>query len=179
MQVSSTRLQHFLRLYRVSYSLIQHAPVFSSQMAAAAMHIPGKEMAKTVVLEGRAQSYLVVLPASYHVDLYRMGEIVGEAVHLAPEDKIRELFPDCELGAIPPFGRLYGVPVYMDVALAIGREIVFPAGSHSDALRMNYQDFEDLARPEICSFAVKDTGLHPVAARKKGGNTHEQGTSGD
>jgi Ala-tRNA(Pro) deacylase len=168
MQVSSTRLQHFLKLYRVSYSLIQHAPAFSSQMAAAAMHIPGKEMAKTVVLEGRAQSYLAVLPASYHVDLDRMAEIVGESVHLASEDKIRELFPDCELGAIPPFGRLYGVPVYMDVALAVGREIVFPAGSHSDALRMSYQDFEDLARPEICSFAEKDAGLHPAPARKKG-----------
>lgn len=168
MQVCSTRLQHFLKLYRVPYSLIQHAPVFSSQMAAAAMHIPGKEMAKTVILEGRAQSYLAVLPASYRVDLDRMAEVVGEPVRLASEDKIRELFPDCELGAIPPFGRLYGVPVYLDVTLAVGQEIVFPAGSHSDALRMSYQDFEDLARPEICSFAVKDTGLRPVTVRKEG-----------
>jgi Ala-tRNA(Pro) deacylase len=172
MQVSSTRLQHFLKLYRVSYSLIQHAPAFSSQVAAAAMHIPGREMAKTVVLQGRAQPYLAVLPASYHVDLERMAEVVGETVRLASEDKIRELFPDCELGAIPPFGRLYGVPVYMDVTLAVGREIVFPAGSHSDALRMNYQDFEDLARPEVCSFAVKDAGTGPGAVASRKGREH-------
>jgi len=168
MQVCSTRLQHFLKLYRVPYTLIQHAPTFSSQMTAAAMHIPGKEMAKAVVLEGRAQKYLAVLPASYHVDLGRFAEIVGEPVHLASETTIRELFPDCELGAIPPFGRLYGVPVFLDVALAVGREVVFPAGSHSDAVRMSYQDFEELARPEVCSFAVKDTSLHPVRAQKKG-----------
>ena len=168
MQVCSTRLQHFLKLYRVPYSLIQHAPAFSSQMAAAAMHIPGREMAKTVVLEGGAQSYLAVLPASYHVDLDRMAEVVEEPVHPASEDKIRELFPDCELGAIPPFGRLYGVPVSLDVTLAVGREIVFPAGSHSDAFRMSYQDFEELARPEVCSFAVKEAALRAVPVRKKG-----------
>lgn len=168
MQVCSTRLQHFLRLYRVPYSIIQHAPAYSSQMAAAAMHIPGKEMAKAVVLEGRDQSYLAVLPASYHVDLARMAEVVGESVHLASEDKIRELFPDCELGAIPPFGRLYGVPVYVDVSLALDREIVFPAGTHREAVRMSYQDFESLARPEVCSFANKDGGRRRAAVRKRG-----------
>lgn len=168
MQSGSTRLEHFLKLYRVPYSLIPHAPTFRSQMAAAALHVPGRMVAKAVVLSGAAQSYLAVLPASYHVDLDRMSDLVGEPVRLAPEARIRELFPDCELGAIPPFGRLYGVPVYVDVTLAVVREIVFPAGSHRDALRMSFQDFEALARPEVCSFAIKDAGLRSVPAREKG-----------
>ena len=162
MQVCSTRLRHFLRLYRVPYSVITHAPAFTSQETAAVLHVPGREVAKTVVLEGKKQSYLAVLPASYQVDLARFSTIVGEPVRLASEEKIRDLFPDCELGAVPPFGRLYGVPVYMDVALAVGREIVFPAGSHSDAVRMAYSDFEDLARPEICSFAVRNFVPRPA-----------------
>lgn len=112
-------------------------------------------MAKTVVLEGASETYLAVLPAPYQVDLKRFAEIVGEPVQLATEERIRDLFPDCELGAIPPFGRLYGVNTYIDRTLTGDREFVFPAGGHSDALRMNYKDFEGLAQPEVCSFAVK------------------------
>ncbi len=167
MEVSATRLRHALALYRVPFAMIQHAPTYSSQKTAAAMHVPGKEMAKAVLLEGNGNTYLAVLPASHHVDLDRFALVAGEPVRLASEDKIRELFPDCDLGAIPPFGRLYGVPVYVDVWLALDREIVFPAGSHSNAVRMTYQDFENLARPEICSFAAKD-GSRSAAERKQG-----------
>jgi Ala-tRNA(Pro) deacylase len=169
MQACSTRLEQYLRLYRVPYSLVRHAPTFRSQMTAAALHVPGKRLAKTVVLEGKAQCYLAVLPASYHVDLGRVAGVAGEPLHLASEEKFHELFPDCELGAIPPFGRLYGVPVFLDVTLAVGEEIVFPAGSHGDALRMSYADFEELARPEVCSFAIKDAAAHaaPHPARKR------------
>ena len=155
MQVCSNRLQHFLKLYRVPYSVIPHAPTFSSQVTAAAMHVPGADLAKTVVLQGKTQCYLGVLPASYQVDLSRFGQIVGEAVELASEQRIQELFPDCELGAIPPFGKLYGLPTYIDRTLTGHRDFVFQAGGHSNALRMNYQDFEGLSQPEICSFAVK------------------------
>lgn len=162
MEVSAKRLRHAFALYQVPYSMIQHTPTYSSQKTAAAMHVPGKEMAKAVLLEGDGNTYLAVLPASYHVDLERFGKVAGEPVRLAGEEKIRELFPDCELGAIPPFGRLYGVPVYVDVWLALDREIVFPAGSHSNAVRMSYEDFESLARPEVCSFATKD-GSRPTA----------------
>jgi Ala-tRNA(Pro) deacylase len=168
MQVCPNRLRRVFALYRVPYSVIQHAPAYSSQVAAATMHVPGKEMAKAVVLQGNGQSYLAVLPASHHVDLNRFSEIAGEPVTLASEEKIRELFPDCELGAIPPFGRLYGVPVYVDVSLALDREIIFPAGTHREAVRMSYQDFESLTRPEVCSFANKDGGRHRAAVRKRG-----------
>lgn len=167
MQAGSTRLEHFLRLYRAPYFVIRHPPTFRSQMTAAALHVSGKHLAKTVVLEGKKQCYLAVLPAPHHVDLGRMAAVVGEALHLASEQKIRDLFPDCDLGAIPPFGRLYGVPVFLDVTLAVGDEIVFPAGSHGDALRMSYGDFEELARPEVCSFATRDANPHPLPKRRE------------
>lgn len=155
MQVCSNRMQHFLKLYRVSYSVIPHAPTFSSQLTAAAMHVPGADLAKTVVLQGKTQCYLAVLPASYQVDMSRFGQIVGEPVELASEQRIQDLFPDCELGAIPPFGKLYGLPTYIDRTLAGHGDFLFPAGAHSSALRMNYQDFESLSQPQISSFAVK------------------------
>lgn len=155
MQVALNRLQHFLKLYRVPYSMIPHTPTFSSQKTAAAMHIPGRSVAKAVVLQGQSKIYLAVLPACFRVDLERFAKIVGEPVRLASEAKIRDLFPDCELGAIPPLGRLYGLQTYVDITLAGDREIVFPAGDHSDALRMSYPDFRDLAQPELCSFALQ------------------------
>lgn len=168
MQACSDRLRHAFALYRIPYATIHHTPTFSSQMTAAAVHVPGQEMAKTVVLEGKGQSYLAVLPASYRVDLDRFSQVVGEPVHLATEEKIRDLFPDCELGAIPPFGPLYGVPVFVDVSLALDREIVFAAGTHCDAVRMNYQDFESLSRPEVCSFGVRQEGRRRGAVPKQG-----------
>ncbi|HVB34578.1 MAG TPA: YbaK/EbsC family protein [Patescibacteria group bacterium] len=167
----SNRLQHFLNLYRVPYSVIEHAPAFTSQVAAAAMHVPGREMAKAVILQGPSQSYMAVLPACYQVDLDRIARAVGEPVKLASEERIRDLFPDCELGAIPPFGRLYGVETYVDETLAGEKDIVFPAGSHSDALRMSYQDFQGLAEAEVCSFAAK-TGAKPRKRMPETGRVH-------
>lgn len=155
MQLHANRLQHFLELYRVPHAMIEHAPAFTSQVAAATMHVSGKQMAKTVVMQGQSESYLAVLPASHLIDLDRFAKIVGEPVRLATEDRIRDLFPDCELGSIPPFGRLYGLRTYVDVTLASQNEIVFPAGSHSDAARMSYRDFQGLTEPEVCSFAIK------------------------
>lgn len=154
MHVSSSRLQHFLNMNRVPHSVIEHAPAFRSQLAAAAMHVPGRRMAKTVILQGQSQSYLAVLPACYQVDMERFAKAVGEPVKLASEQRIRELFPDCELGAIPPFGRLYGVDTYVDESLTGEEEIVFPSGSQSDAMRISYRDFQDLAEAEVHSFAA-------------------------
>lgn len=163
MQVWSNRLQDFLKQNRAVYTLIPHAPTFSSQVTAATIHVPGTEVAKTVVLEGESTSYLGVLPASRYVDLDRFGRIVGEPVRLATEERIRDLFPDCELGAIPPFGRLYGVQTYVDESLTGKREIVFAAGDHSDSIRMNYREFERLSQAEVGSFATAE-GRQPPRA---------------
>jgi Ala-tRNA(Pro) deacylase len=98
---------------------------------------------------------LVVLPASYHVKTGKLARLIGCPVRLATEAEFSSLFPDCELGATPPLGELYGLPVYVDESLAGDNEIIFNGGTHRDAIRLNYGDFVSLARPTVCSFAAK------------------------
>jgi len=120
------------------------------------MQISGKEIAKTVVLRAGAQgeeTILAVLPGSRHVKLDKLAAAIGKPVRLASEAEFASLFPDCELGAMPPFGALYNLPVYVDESLAKDAEVVFNAGTHHDAVRMRYDDFVRLARPKVCTFA--------------------------
>jgi Ala-tRNA(Pro) deacylase len=151
----AARLKSYLDKNKVSYARLTHPPTYTAQAAAATLHVPGKEMAKTVVVCAGAQTVLAVVPASYHVDLKRMSEILGAPARLATEQEFYQLFPDCETGAMPPFGSLYGLPVYVDPALAADEEIVFQAGTHRDALRMHYEDFARLASPQVAEIAVK------------------------
>lgn len=150
------RLESHLEQNHVPYSLVLHVPVHSAQVAASIMHVAGKEVAKTVALRSGGKTLLAVLPASFHINLPKLSAIVGEKVELMPEQKCSEEFPDCEAGAIPPFGELYGVPVYMDQVLANDPEIVFGAGTLSESVRVSAADFVRLAKPEICSFAEQD-----------------------
>jgi len=96
-----------------------------------------------------------MLPASYHVRTDKLADVIGRPVCLATEMEFSSLFPDCELGAMPPLGELYDLPVYVDESLEGDKEIIFNAGTHRDAIRMNYDDFVSLARPVVCSFAAK------------------------
>lgn len=130
------------------------------------MHVPGREVAKAVALCAGEQALLAVLPASYHINFEKLSRVVGKNVQLMEEQKCREVFPDCEDGAIPPFGELYDVPVYMDQALADDPEIVFGGGTLSESLRMGNVDFIRLAKPKICSFAERTWGTSRV------GRTH-------
>jgi Ala-tRNA(Pro) deacylase len=149
------RLKSFLDDKNVHYKLMTHAPAYTAQAAAATMHVSGKEIAKTVVLRAGEATLLAVLPASCHVNLKKLGELVGEPVRLASEREFSDLFPDCELGAMPPFGQLYGLPVYVDEPLSADEEIVFNAGTHRDAIRMRYDDFTRLVQLRSGSFAEK------------------------
>jgi Ala-tRNA(Pro) deacylase len=151
----SARLKELLDKNKVRYTTMTHSPAYTAQAAAATLHVPGKELAKTVVVKAGAETVLAVLPASYHVNLKKLGEVLGKPVRLAAEDEFASLFPDCELGAMPPFGVLYGLPVVADRVLAEEEEIVFNAGSHRDAIRMRFEDFERLAKPQLASFAEK------------------------
>jgi Ala-tRNA(Pro) deacylase len=150
------RLKSFLDSNQIPYESLPHTTTYTAQGTAAVMQISGRDVAKTVVLRaGPAgeDTILAVLPGSRHAKLDKLSAAVGKPVRLATELEISDLFPDCELGAMPPFGALYNLPVYVDESLAKDKEVVFNAGTHHDAVRMSYEDFVRLAKPKICSFA--------------------------
>ncbi len=151
----SARLKSFLDENHIHYTLMTHSPAYTAQSAAATLHIPGKEVAKTVVVRRGNETALAVLPASCHINLSRLGKLAGGETRLASEAEFIDKFPDCELGAMPPFGNLYKLPVYVDEKLAADEEIVFNAGTHRDAIRMRYHDFIKLAHPAVGGFADK------------------------
>jgi Ala-tRNA(Pro) deacylase len=152
----SARLKGFLDENQIPYSVMTHTTAYTAQGAAAIMEISGKELAKTVVLWTGEEMILAVLPAPSHVGLDKLAAEVGNSVRLAAEQEFISLFPDCEVGAMPPFGSLYNLPVYVDESLAADQAIVFNAGTHHDAIRMRYDDFVRLAKPRVCSFARKE-----------------------
>jgi len=149
------RLESHLNAKHVRFSMIFHPPTDSAQMSAAAMHLPGKEVAKAVALQAGNREILAVLPASYRINFEKLSAITGADVRLMDEERYSELFPDCERGVIPAFGELYGVPVYLDEALAEDPEIILSAGTYHDSVLMGNVDFVHLAEPQVCSFAEK------------------------
>lgn len=151
----STRLKTVLDENRVPYTAMAHTTAYTAHGAAATMKVSGKELAKTVVLRAGEDIVLAVLPAAHHASLEKMSSLLGKPTRLATEQEFGALFPDCELGAMPPFGELYGLPIYVDESLAADEEIVFNAGTHHDAIRLRYEDFARLAKPVVCAFATK------------------------
>jgi Ala-tRNA(Pro) deacylase len=142
------RLKEFLDTENVKYVTIGHSPAYTAQEIAAITHIPGKKLAKTVIVRIDGDLAMVVLPASEHVRLDRVRKALGtEDVQLASEDEFRAAFPDCETGAMPPFGNLYGMNVFVSQALREDEEIAFNAGSHSELIRLPYADYERLVHP--------------------------------
>ena len=150
------QLQEFLDGHRVKYVTITHSPGYSAQMIAASTHTPGKEFAKPVVVKLDGKLAMAVLPACNLIDFGRLKEAarVGHA-ELAHEEEFQNLFPECEVGAMPPFGNLYGVEVLVDEALTENQEIAFNAGSHWELMRMAYRDYENLVEPMVTSFSYK------------------------
>lgn len=149
------KLTEFLDSNHVQYVTITHSQAFTAQQVAASAHIKGKEMAKTVIIKIKEKLAMAVLPATYHVDFHLLKEVTGnEEVELAHESEFREIFSDCELGAMPPFGNLYGMDVYVAQNLTKDEEIAFNAGTHSELIRMKYADFNRLVKPKILKFSV-------------------------
>jgi len=142
------KLTDFLDDNDVKYVTIRHSPSFTAQEVAASAHIPGKELAKTVMVKLDGKMTMVVLPASRRVDFDLLKETTGARdVALATEDEFRGIFPGCELGAMPPFGNLYGMDVLVAESLTEDEEIAFNAGSHTELIRLAYRDFARLAQP--------------------------------
>lgn len=149
------RITEYLDLHRIKYQRISHSPAYTAQEVAAKAHVSGWELAKTVVVKLDENLVMAVLPASEQIDLGFMAEIVGsKRARLASEEDFAEIFPGCDLGAIPPFGNLYGLKVYVAPELAEDDYIFFSAGTHTELVRMSYDDFEWLVEPEMLPFAV-------------------------
>ncbi len=150
------KLKDYLDKHDVPYLTITHSQAFTAQQIAASAHIPGKNMVKTVIIMINGQMAMAVLPASYYVDLALLKEITGEGnVRLASEMEFKDAFPDCEVGAMPPFGNLYNIPVYVAKVLTEQDEIAFNAGTHTEVIQMKYRDYEKLVHPRVVKFAMQ------------------------
>ncbi len=146
------KLKKFLDKHNVEYMTISHSPAYTAQRIAELTHIPGKEMAKTVIVKTDDKFAMAVLPASHRVDLdYLQRSVKAGHVDIASEADFKSLFPDCEVGAMPPFGNLYDMEVYVAEQLTDDEEIVFNAGSHTELVRMTYKDFARLVKPKVIS----------------------------
>ena len=150
------KLKTFLDENGIKFVSIQHSAAYTAQEVAALAHIPGELIAKTVMVKIDGKMAMAVVPASHQVDFDRLREVAGAAqVELASEDEFKDLFPACDVGAMPPFGNLYDLPVYCSNALSEDLEIAFSAGSHSELIRLAYADYEQLVQPVIASFSKR------------------------
>jgi len=149
------KLKEFLDREKVKYVSITHSPAYTAQEVAQSAHITGKELAKTVILELDGEMAMAVLPADRKIVLQDLRELTGsDEVKFASEDEFRQKFPDCETGAMPPFGNLYDMDVYVAESLTRNQEIAFNAGSHTEVIRLAFSDFERLVQPKVISFTT-------------------------
>ena len=148
-------LTEYLDTHNVRYVVIAHSPAFTAQGIAGLTHISGKELAKTVIVKLDGKLAMAVLPANFHVDLEALRKAAkSTTAALANEDEFKDRFPQCETGAMPPIGNLYGLPIFADESLEKDKEIAFNAGTHRELIRMEWEDFKMLALPTILRFAA-------------------------
>jgi Ala-tRNA(Pro) deacylase len=151
------KLKEFLDSQHVKYITITHSPAYTAQEIAACAHIPGKDLAKTVMVKGDGKMTMAVVPASHKVSLDRLCGVVGaKKLALASEQDFKDRFPDCEIGAMPPFGNLYDMEVCVSETLAEDSEIAFNAGSHTELVKLSYKDFERLVHPKVAGISMQE-----------------------
>ena len=149
------KLKEYLNSHQIKYLSIQHSPAYTAQEVAASAHVSGRDFAKTVIVKIEGTPAMVVLPANRKVVLSDLREVLGaEKAQFATEEEFQNLFPDCEIGAMPPFGNLYGIEVYVAPSLAQETEIAFNAGTHTEVIELAYKDFERLVKPRIVNFTT-------------------------
>jgi Ala-tRNA(Pro) deacylase len=148
-------LKQFLDANNVKYLSIIHSAAYTAQEVAQSLHIPGRLMAKVVIIELDGKMAMAVLPATRKVVVQDLRDVTGcEDVKFAPEREFKLRFPDCEVGAMPPFGNLYSMDVFASEELSRNKEIAFNAGSHVEVIRMAYEDFERLVKPKVLAFTT-------------------------
>ncbi|MBI4280297.1 MAG: YbaK/EbsC family protein [Armatimonadetes bacterium] len=156
------RLEAYLREQQVPFSLSWHPEAYTAQEVAAAAHIPGRLVAKVVMVAADSRLTMAVLPADLRVDVPKLASALGaKEVRLAREEEFSHAFPDCDVGAMPPFGNLYQIPVIVEEALTRDPEIAFEVGTHREMMRVRYPDFHRLVQPKVAAFA---TPKKPVGA---------------
>jgi len=149
------KLKEYLDSHQVKYQIITHSPAFTAHEVAASAHVPARQVAKTVMVKIDGRMAMAVLPAAYKIDFDLLKATVGTRdVELATEEEFKMLFPECAVGAMPPFGNLYGMDVYVAEKLTEDEDIVFCAGSHTECVRLGYEDFERLVDPKILRFSL-------------------------
>ena len=149
------KLIEFLNQNKVRYTVLHHPEAFTAQELAAIEGVKGRNHAKVVMVKADTELLMAVLPADHRVELEQFDRLTGKRTMLATEADFKALFPDCAIGTMPPFGKLYGVPTWVDKSLTEDDYIVFEAGTHSDAVRMSYADYVRVAEAKPASFAVK------------------------
>lgn len=147
------RLTNYLEDHDVAFSTITHPLSFTAEGIARVSHIPGRMMAKSVVLNADGKWVMAVMPANKKIDLNKVKEILStKTTELANENNLKDIFPDCEIGAMPPFGNLYGMDVIVSADLTLDEEIAFNAGDHRELMEVNYKDYARLVHPQVMSF---------------------------
>ena len=147
------RLQSYLDTNKIPYEVVSHPKVYTAHDVAQSLDVPGNLVAKVVMVKADGYFVMTVLPSTWRVDLKRLRDVLdAREVRLATEAEIANLFPDCQVGAMPPFGNLYGVEVYVDQLLTEDESIVFEAGTYIGAMKLRYKDFVALVRPKVAAF---------------------------
>jgi Ala-tRNA(Pro) deacylase len=147
--------KQFLDEHGIKYVSIEHSPAYTAPEIAQSAHLPGKELAKTVIVDLDGQMAMAVLPANRKIVLQDLREVTGcDRVNLASEEAFKQKFPDCETGAMPPFGNLYAMKVFVASSLGENEEIAFNAGTHTEIIKMKYGDFQRLVQPDVVSFTT-------------------------
>jgi Ala-tRNA(Pro) deacylase len=155
-----SKLREFLDSHNIKYMVLSHSLAYTAQGVAALAHVSGKKLAKTVIVKIDGVLAMAVIPASEHVDLVRLRTLTGaQTVEIATEREFKDAFPDCETGAMPPFGNLYDMSVYADLSLSENEEITFSAGSHRELVRMRWNDMAQLVNPTVDRLAYQHAAV--------------------
>jgi Ala-tRNA(Pro) deacylase len=140
---------------KAGYEILQHPEAVTAQRIAQAEHVKGRRHAKVVMVKSGGEHVMTVLPADHQIDLEKVEKALGHPASLDAEQEFKLLFPDCAVGAMPPFGNLYGLPTYVDKSLSQEDYIVFEAGTHTDAIKLSYRDYEKIVKPRVEDLASK------------------------
>ncbi len=155
-------IQTYLKSRQIPFEVLLHAPAPSATRLAQSVHVPGERVAKVVLVKGSERFVLAVLPSTHRIDMPRLMQALGTTdLRIASEDDLDGVFIDCELGALPPFGRLYGITTIVDASLSGGSEIVFEGNTRHEGVRMRYRDYEAVEAPVRGRFAS------PIAPKRK------------